>query len=334
MTQRIAYLGMGIWGYCLTVLLSKKGFQVTGWSRNPSLVEHLNTQRSHPKAPNVLVPDSVKFTTNLEEALHEADMIIEGVTSAGIRSLAKKIQAIKQLDVPFVITSKGIEQNTGLFLSEILLEEFGEKARPYIGYLSGPSIASEVLQGCPCSVVVSAYSTDTLTKIHSAFSTPKFRVYPNSDIKGVALGGALKNVIAIACGISDGFRFGDNAKSGLITRGLHEIRKCAALLGCRSDTINGLAGLGDLCVTCFSSFSRNYQFGKLIAEGIPIEKAKQQIGMVVEGSYTAVSAHQIAEHHRISMPITSGIYHVLYEGLDPAEGVALLMQRDTKEEYL
>ncbi|ANH78651.1 NAD(P)H-dependent glycerol-3-phosphate dehydrogenase [Candidatus Chlamydia sanziniae] len=334
MKEKIAYLGMGIWGFCLASLLANKGYQVTGWSRNAQLIKELQSIQRHPLAPDIPISPNLSFTTDMAEAINNATMIVEAVTSAGIRPVAEQLKTVTTLSVPFVITSKGIEQHTGLLLSEIMLEVLGNSAISYLGYLSGPSIAKEVIKGCPCSVVVSAYDSQTLKQIHNAFSTPTFRVYPNTDIKGIALGGALKNVIAIACGISEGFHFGNNAKAGLVTRGLHEIRKLAVIMNCRPETLNGLAGLGDLCVTCFSELSRNSKFGKLLAEGLTVEQAKAKIGMAVEGAYTALSAYQIAKHHKIEMPITMGIYRVLYENLDLKKGIAMLLQRNTKEEFL
>lgn len=334
MNKKISYLGMGIWGFCLASLLARKGYHVIGWSRNSDLIRHLQTKRFHPLAPDILIPENLSFTMHMEEALQNTSMIVESVTSAGIRPVSEQIKQYMDLHIPFVITSKGIEQHTGLLLSEIVLEIFGNSASKYIGYLSGPSIAKEVLQGKPCSVVISAYNPTTLQEIHHTFHTSTFRVYPNSDIKGVALGGALKNIIAIACGISDGLCFGGNAKSSLVTRGLHEMRRFASVMGCRPDTLNGLAGLGDLCATCFSSLSRNTQFGMLIAQGYSLEQAKEAIGMVVEGAYTTLSAYQIAQYHRLDMPITSGIYKVLYENLNIKEGIAALLQRNPKAEYL
>lgn len=334
MKEKVAYLGIGSWGFCLALLLANKGYRVVSWGRDQDLVAHLNHKHFHPSAPDIQIPSNLSFTTDMAEAVDQASIIVEGVTSAGIRPVAQQLKEITDLKVPFVITSKGIEQHTGLLLSDIILEIFGQSAAQYLGYLSGPSIAGEVLRGCPCSVVISAYDSDTLKHIHQVFLTPKFRVYPNSDLKGVALGGALKNVIAIACGISDGFRFGDNAKSGLVTRGLHEIRRFASIMNCRPDTLNGLAGLGDLCATCFSSLSRNTRFGLLIAQGYTFEQAKAKIGMVVEGAYTALSAYQVACHHKIEMPITTGIYRVLYENLNINDGITMLLQRNTKEEYL
>lgn len=334
MNKKISYLGMGVWGFCLASLLARKGYHVTGWARCPQLVHHLQTQRCHPQAPGIRAPDNLTFTTRMEEALDGTSMIVESVTSAGIRPVSEQLKSIMDLRVPFVITSKGIEQHTGLLLSEIILEIFGPQASQYLGYLSGPSIAKEVLQGKPCSVVISAYHAPTLQDIHQTFHTSTFRVYPNSDIKGVALGGALKNIIAIACGISDGLNFGGNAKSSLVTRGLHEMRRFASVMGCRPETFNGLAGLGDLCATCFSSLSRNTKFGMLIAQGYSLEEAKNAIGMVVEGAYTTLSAYQLAQHHQLDIPITSGIYKVLYENLDIREGITSLLQRNPKAEYL
>jgi len=191
-----------------------------------------------------------------------------------------------------------------------------------------------VLQKHPTSVVCSGYTPEVMRLLHEIFSVPYFRVYLNSDINGVELGGALKNIIAIACGVSDGLGFGENAKAALMTRGLHEIRKLAVLKGCQPETINGLAGMGDLCVTCLSKFSRNYRFGTMIAEGLTPDEAKKKIGMVVEGTYTCLSAMQLAEKYKIDVPITEAVYKVVYENLSPEDGVKLLLQRATKEEYL
>jgi glycerol-3-phosphate dehydrogenase (NAD(P)+) len=173
-----------------------------------------------------------------------------------------------------------------------------------------------------------------MRKVVDAFTTPFFRVYPNADINGVAFGGAMKNIIAIACGISDGLGFGDNTKAALMTRGLHEIRKLASTKGCKAETLNGLSGMGDLCVTCLSKLSRNYMFGRLIAEGLKSKQAQEQIGMVVEGAYTCVSALQLAQKHHIEVPITQAIYAILYEGMDPRDAVKRLLQRAIKEEHL
>ena len=200
--------------------------------------------------------------------------------------------------------------------------------------MSGPSHAEEVVQKLPTSVVVASYDPSLMRQIVDIFATPYFRVYPNADINGVAFGGAVKNIIAIACGISDGLGFGDNTKAALMTRGLHEIRKLSVTKGCKPETLNGLSGMGDLCVTCLSKLSRNYMFGRLIAEGLESQVAQEKIGMVVEGAYTCVSALQLAKKAKVEVPITQAVYSIIYENLDPHQAVHLLLQRATKEEHL
>lgn len=332
--MNIAYLGSGTWGFCLANLLAKKGCKVVMWTIEPEVAKLLNRGEEHPKLPGFSKHTNLRLTTDLAEALRESELLVEGVTSAGIRSAFSAVKKAGVPSCPIVITSKGIEQNTGLLLTDVVVDVLGEEHRRQVGCLSGPSHAEEVIRGLPTSVVCSAYETDVMLKIQEAFSTPEFRVYPNADITGVEFGGALKNIIAIACGISDGLGFGDNTKAALMTRGLHEIRKLAVTLGCRADTLYGLAGMGDLCVTCLSVHSRNYRFGRLLADGLSAAEAKEKIGMVVEGTYTAVSARQLAEKHRVPMPITDAIYQILYEGLPAQEAVRQLLHRAVKEEHL
>lgn len=332
--KKIGYLGTGAWGYCLASLLASKGYLVTAWSLDENLVNFLQETREHPKLQGFPAPSTLTFTNNMEEALKDKDLVVEGVTSAGIRQVFQTVKQIHIPNCPIVLTSKGIEQNTGLLLTDVVIEVLGEEHREKIGVLSGPSMAIEVLKGLPSSVVCSGFDPLVIALIHEMFSTPTFRVYPNSDVNGVELGGALKNIIAIACGVSDGLGLGDNAKAALMTRGLHEIRKLAVLKGCKPDTLNGLAGMGDLCVTCLSTFSRNYQFGRLMAEGLDADQAKKKIGMVVEGTYTCLSAIQLAKKAGIELPITEAVYKIVFENLSPLDAVRLLLQRATKEEYL
>lgn len=332
--KKIGYLGAGAWGYCLASLLASKGYSVLSWSVDEKAVAYMQEKREHPTIKGFSAPPSLSFTNDIREVLKKKDLIVEGVTSAGIRQVFQGVKEIGIPDCPIVLTSKGIEQNTGLLLSDVVIEVLGKKHKKQIGCLSGPSIAQEVLKGYPTSVVCSAYDPEVMTLIHEIFSTPTFRVYPNPDINGVELGGALKNIIAIACGLSDGLGFGDNAKAALMTRGLHEIRKLAVTKGCKPETLNGLAGMGDLCVTCLSKLSRNYRFGALIAEGFNPLEAKKKIGMVVEGTYTCLSAVQLAKKAEIEVPITESVYKIVYENLSPHEAVKWLLQRTTKEEYL
>ncbi|MGE5196720.1 MAG: NAD(P)H-dependent glycerol-3-phosphate dehydrogenase [Anaerolineae bacterium] len=332
--MNIAYLGAGTWGFCLASLLASKGHHVNLWTANSEFAETLSKKREHPKLKDFKADDNVKITSDLSQALQDADFIIESVTSMGIRPVFKQVAACATLKCPIVITSKGIEQNSGLLLPEVAVQIFGEDCQKLIGCLSGPSHAEEVIQKLPTSVVCSAYESGLMLKIRDLFSTPYFRVYPNSDINGVAFGGAMKNIIAIACGISDGLGFGDNTKAALMTRGLHEIRKLATTKGCKPETLNGLSGMGDLCVTCLSKLSRNYMFGNLIAAGLSPQAAKDKIGMVVEGANTCFSALQLGKKAGIELPITQAIYDVLYKGLNPRDAVKSLLQRTIKEEHL
>ena len=203
-----------------------------------------------------------------------------------------------------------------------------------VGCLSGPSLADEVVQNLPTSVVCSAYEPAVAKLIQELFTTPTFRIYPNNDIRGVCFGGAMKNIVAIACGIADGLGCGDNTKAALMTRGLHEIKKLSLTKDCKPETLNGLSGMGDLCVTCLSKHSRNYRLGHLIAEGMTPEAAKLKIGMAVEGIYSCVSARQLAHLHKVLVPITEATYSILYEGLDPRVAVKALLTRAIKEEHL
>lgn len=332
---KIGYLGAGTWGVCLADLLAKKGHHLTVWCRNAKLADQLNETKKHPHLDNFNIHPSIRFTTDLKEALDGIDFLVESVTSSGIRPVFEQIKAINpDLKCPIVLTSKGIEQNSGLLLLDVVIDVLGKKIEKNLGFLSGPSHAEEVIKGAPTTVVCAAFDPSTTHKIQDLFVTPKFRVYPNHDIKGVEFGGAMKNIIAIACGASDGLGYGVNSKAALVTRGLHEIRKLAIAKQCRAETINGLAGMGDLCVTCFSELSRNYRFGFLMAQGLTMEEAKEKIGMVVEGAYTCVSALQISKAVNVPLPITESVYNVIYKGVHPKEAVRALLEREVKEEHL
>lgn len=332
--MRICYLGAGTWGFCLASLLASKGNTVILWTARPQFAAELRKTRQHPKLPRIAAPTNVEFTSDLEYALEGAELLVESVTSKGIREVFEKVASLDNVSCPIVITSKGIEQNSGLLLPEVVFQVLGEDKKHNIGCLSGPSHAEEVMEQLPTSVVAASYAPPLSKTIVDAFATPYFRVYPNNDINGVAFGGAMKNIIAIACGISDGLGFGDNTKAALITRGLHEIRKLCVTKGCNPETLNGLSGLGDLCVTCLSKLSRNYMFGRLIAEGLSSEAAREKIGMVVEGAYTCVSALQLAQKAHIAVPITEAVYATLYQGSNPRDEVKALLQRAIKEERL
>ncbi|NGX27896.1 MAG: Glycerol-3-phosphate dehydrogenase [NAD(P)+] [Candidatus Anoxychlamydiales bacterium] len=330
--MKIGYLGAGTWGTALASLLAKNGHSVVVWDRNPATIKTLRETRKHPKLKNFKIPDGILYTENILDAIKDVDMIVESVTSLGIREVFSKIRSLIKIKCPVVITSKGLEQKTNLLFPEILKEIFGSENEKYIGCLSGPSHAEEVIKNLPTSIVCSSYSEETTALLSKAFNGPTFRVYPNSDILGVSFGGAMKNVIAIACAIADGLGFGDNTKAALMTRGLHEMKKLCPTKGGKPETLNGLSGMGDLCVTCLSQFSRNYRFGRLIAKGYNMEDAKAEIGMVVEGVYSCIAALELAKRFNIQVPITESVYAVLYENLSAKNVVKLLMQREIKEE--
>lgn len=332
--MKIAYLGAGTWGISLASLLAENGHDVTIWTRSKEFADKLQKNRTHPKLDNFTFPKSLQFTHQLEQALDQTEVIVESITSAGIRPVFKAIIDKTNFSGPIVLTSKGIEQDTGLLLPEVISELLGEKNSLQVGCLSGPSHAEEVIANLPTSVVCSAYDPEVMMLIKKLFTSPTFRVYPNVDILGVSFGGAMKNIIAIACGISDGLGFGDNTKAALMTRGLHEMRKLCKTKKCNRETLNGLSGMGDLCVTCLSQLSRNYRFGHLLAKGLSSKEAKEEIGMAVEGAYTCVSAVQLGAKQNIAIPISEVIYQIIYEDMNPRHAVKALLQRAIKEEHL
>lgn len=332
--MKITVLGAGTWGYCLATLLASKGHQVCNWGRNAALIDALQRTGQHPKLPPKRLEGNATYTTDLREALHDTEMIVESVTSKGIRPTLSEVKQLCPTAVPLVITSKGIEQNSGLILPDIAIDVLGEAWRTYIGAVSGPSYAQEVIQGLPTSIAATAYDPAVMMTICDAFNSKGFRVYPNADVRGVAFGGALKNCIAIACGVSDGLGLGNSSKAAVMTRGLHEMRKLGVALGCKAETFYGLSGMGDVFLTCSSVMSRNFRFGYLLARGQTPEEAQKEIGMVVEGAYTCLSALQLSRQCNVPMPITDNVARILNGEMLPAESVAVLMQRIVKEEHL
>lgn len=328
----IGYLGAGTWGSALANLLQEKGHHVKVWDRNQDLIEVLKKGDAHPKLKKRLFK-GIEYKNSLEETVVDADLIVESVTSKGIRPVFEKLSKLK-MNVPIVITSKGIEQHTGLLFPEVALDVLGQEYKNNISCITGPSHAEEVIEDFPTLVVSSSFDKNLLHHISQVFSSRNFRVYPNHDIYGVCFGGAMKNIIAIACSISDGLGFGDNTRAALITRGLHELKKLSVVKGCKKETLNGLSGLGDLLVTCTSKLSRNYRFGELLSKGYTMDEAQGKIGMVVEGVYTCVSGKELGQINNIPLPITEAVYGILYEGLSIEDAVENLLNRTIKEEHL
>jgi len=331
--MKIGYLGAGTWGVCLASLLVGNGHKVKLWDRDKNHLNNLKMKRKHPKLPEHVIPQELEIIFEIEELFDGVDIVVESVTSNGIRVALEKMLLHKQPLCPFVITSKGLEQETGMLFPEIAKEIFTDKNKHLIGCISGPSHAEEVVKKMPTSLVCSAYSKQMMILLGEIFNNEYFRVYPNSDILGVSFGAAMKNIIAIACGISDGLGYGDNSKAALITRGLHEIRKLSVVKNADPLTLNGLSGLGDLCVTCLSKLSRNYRFGTLIAKGYNMQDAQNEIGMVVEGIYSCVSALQLARKNSIPIPISEAVYNILFDHMSPRDAVRSLLSRPIKEEH-
>lgn len=331
--MKITILGSGSWGYAIACLLASKGDEVLLWTRDKELAKNLSEKKPHPLFKDLPVPEGLKWSLDLDESTFKRDMIVEAVTSEGLRPVFKEIPK-SNITCPVVISSKGIEKETLLTLPEVLNDIFGGYAKGKIGLLSGPSFAQEVIRGKPTSVVAASDNEEVMRFIARCFNTPTFRVYPNSDVIGVAFGGSVKNIIAVACGISDGLKLGASARAALMTRGLHEMRKLALSSGGRAETLSGLSGMGDLIATCSSPLSRNYSFGKLLAEGKSAEEARSQIGMVVEGAYTAYSVEMLARSKQVPLPITSAVFGLIYEHLSPMMALQSLMQREVKEEHL
>ncbi|MDO6354391.1 NAD(P)H-dependent glycerol-3-phosphate dehydrogenase [Caloramator sp. CAR-1] len=328
--MKIAVLGGGSWGTAIAVLLSKKSNDVYIWDRNASILEEIKYKRQNSKyLPDVIIPKNVDVRFNLEETIKSSDIIVVAVPSHAVRELCLKIKEFVNENQIFVSLTKGIEDKTFKRMSEILGEFFPNNK---IAVLSGPSHAEEVSKDIPTAIVAASKDEDTALKVQDIFMTPNFRVYTNTDVVGVEIGGAVKNIIALAAGISDGLGFGDNTKAALMTRGIAEIARLGTALGANPMTFAGLSGIGDLIVTCTSMHSRNRRAGILIGKGKKVEEALSEIKMVVEGVNTTKSTYELSKKIGIEMPITEKLYNVLFNGKDAKEAVTELMQRDKKDE--
>jgi glycerol-3-phosphate dehydrogenase (NAD(P)+) len=327
----ITFLGGGSFGTALAIMMAKKGFDVLVWDRNNKTIDDINNKRENINyLPGVVVPHNVYATISLEEALKNSKYIVLSVPSQAIREVASKIRPYLKEDSIIISIAKGIEEDSGKRLSEVIRDEISENG---IVILSGPSHAEEVALDIPTTVVASSEDMNYAKEIQSIFMTNKFRVYTNADLIGVEIGGAVKNIIALAAGISDGIGFGDNAKAALMTRGMSEIVRIGEKLGGKAETFSGLTGFGDLIVTCTSMHSRNRRAGILIGKGVAPDEAVKEIGMVVEGIKACKAFYNLKEKLNISMPITDVLYKVVFEGKDPKYGVYELMSRDKKEEF-
>ncbi len=326
----ITVLGAGSWALGISILLNDNGHQVTVWSALPDEIRLLEEKRENPKyLPGIQISKEIRLTDDLEKAVSGCDCIVLAVASAYTRSTAKRLKGLIPKDQIIVNVAKGIESGSLMTLSEIIEEELPEAN---VCVLSGPSHAEEVARKMPTLVTVASKDEEAAKYLQKLFASPVFRVYTSTDVLGIELGGALKNVIALAAGMGDGLGYGDNVKAALITRGIHEISGLALKIGAKIETLYGLSGMGDLIVTCDSMHSRNRRAGILIGQGKSMEEAIAEVNMVVEGIVSAKAAHDLAVKYGVEMPIVEQVNKVLFEGLSPREAVDNLMMRDLKAE--
>lgn len=329
--MRVAVIGAGSWGTAVSWLLGGKGHEVSLWARETEIAEGVNANHRNPLyLPAVELPDSVTASDDVSVALQGAEAVVMVTPSVGVRATAEAMSATLGPDVPVVILSKGVEAHSMMLMTEVLTDVLGGKHR--IAGLSGPNHAEEVSTGVPSATVVAAYEPAVADLFQDIFMTPFFRVYTNTDVVGVELCGASKNVVAIAAGMCDGLGYGDNTKATLMTRGLAEMTRLGTALGANPLTYMGLAGMGDLIVTCTSRHSRNRGIGEFIATGGTMEEFYEKTHMVAEGAVACLSISDLGEREGVEMPLTNMVKKVLYEKLDPREAGAYLMGREAKDE--
>ena len=326
--MRIAVLGAGAWGSALAISLSSR-HSVTLWARRPADCEHLASARESAYLPGERLPAPIAIGADLREAIAWCELAIVATSTAGLRDTAGAIGSSRN-DVPLLWACKGFETTTRELPHQVLAEAL--PASRHVGALSGPSFALEVARGQPTALTVAASDANFAADTAAALNSPRLRIYSSGDLVGVELGGALKNVIAIAAGISDGLSLGRNARAALVTRGLAEIVRLGVAMGGQVETFMGLTGLGDLVLTCTGDLSRNRDVGTRLARGQGLEAILAELGHVAEGVHSARSARALAREHGIEMPITEAVCAVLFEGLAPAEAVQQLLSRDPRKE--
>ena len=326
--KKIAVIGSGSWGVALSMHLASMGHIVKIWSFAEEEANLINKERKCVFLPEITIPENITCYTNFEEALEDTDLIIHVTPSKFVRNIIKQYKHLVK-EQPIVMCAKGFERETLNSLDEIIEEELPN--HPY-AVLSGPSHAEEVSKQIPTAMVVAAKDETLQEEVRSTFMNEKMRIYTSFDIKGVELGGALKNIIAFCAGIAAELGLGDNSFAALITRGLTEISRLGVKMGGKQDTFYGLTGLGDLIVTCLSEHSRNRRAGKLIGAGKTIEETRQIVGMTIESIDNIEVAYELSKIYNVDMPIVPAVYDVLYNGLDPKVAVTMLMTRDKKSE--
>lgn len=332
--MRISVLGAGGWGTTLAIVLYLNGHHVTLWEFRKDYAKALNKYRENKTyLPGVQIPEPVKITHSLEEAIVNKHMIIVAVPTQFIRGVMENVNKYDFGDATFVSVSKGVEKGTLFTVTRIMKDVLRNLKEENIGVLSGPSHAEEVSRKIPTAVVAASSDENTKDQIQAAFMTSYFRVYSSDDVTGVELGGALKNVMAIAAGMVEGAGFGDNTKALIMTRGIAEISRLGLALGAKKETFSGLSGMGDLVVTCMSKHSRNRFVGEQLGKGIPLETVMKNMKMVAEGVETCRGVVALAEEADIETPIVDAVYRVMYEGHDPQKATYELLTRDIEMEH-
>lgn len=328
--MKIAVIGSGSWGTAIAVMLSSRGHDVYLWSWIQEETDRLARDRENKEfLPDIKFPDTIHCTHDMQKCTENAELIITAAPSPATRTTAKQLAPFVDEGQKIVNISKGLEEGTLLRLSEVYAEEIPQAD---ISVMSGPSHAEEVSRGLPTTNVVASKSIETAKSIQDIFMGDMFRVYTSTDIAGVELGGALKNVIALCAGISDGLGYGDNTKAALMTRGLAEIARLGKAMGAEESTFMGLSGVGDLIVTCTSMHSRNRRAGILLGEGKSLQETLDIVHMVVEGVNTATAAYELSKKYNVTMPIVEEAYDILFNGKNAREAVLSLMTREKREE--
>lgn len=327
--EKIGVIGAGSWGTALAILLNENGNDVTLWSHRETEAEHMRQSRECSKLPGIKIPEAVEITSDLKQAVSGKKVLVMVVPSRCMRETAELLKECVAPGTYVISAAKGIEDET-LFTMTDILEQVLPQAD--VAVLSGPSHAEEVAKLLPTTCVIGAHTEETARFLQELFMGPMFRVYISSDMLGIELGGALKNVIALAAGIADGMGYGDNAKAALITRGSVEIGRLGICMGGKPETFFGLTGIGDLIVTCASMHSRNRRAGILLGQGYTMKEAMKEVNMVVEGVYSAKAAMALARKYDTELPIIEQVNQILFEGKDPKKVVADLMLRDKKTE--
>lgn len=329
---RIGVVGSGAWGTALGVLLARKGHEVRMWCHEAEVAEAVRHRRTNPYLPDVHLPDGLEAEVDMRQAVSEADLVLSVTPSQFVRSVMANAAEHIPRDALLVSASKGIELGTLLRMDQVLSEVLPAPIMDGFAAISGPSFANEVAAGEPTAVVVAARSEEVARRVQDVFQTPQFRVYTNTDVVGVELGGAVKNVIALAAGVTAGLGFGHNAMAALITRGLAEIARLGSALGAERATFSGLAGMGDLVLTCTGSVSRNRTVGYRLGKGETLEEILGDMSAVAEGVRTSEAVYELARRHGVEMPITEEVYAILHHGKSPSEALSSLMRREPKPE--